>query len=144
MAGDRRGDTDKDRDINAVTVTGRVTQPPEERTTATGKLLSKLRLKIWSGGAAIFIDVTAWEEVALAIRDLDISAQDRVSVEGRLNFEEWNDKKDGSKRSKISITAHQVAVLATADQAAKRQSSLSHAGAAAQGYLDKVKGGVTF
>ncbi len=52
--------------------------------------------------AAQFFDCKAWRDVAEAIAR-DAGKGDRIEVSGMLTQETWEDKKDGSRRSKVVV-----------------------------------------
>jgi single-strand DNA-binding protein len=62
----------------------------------------------WVDGDAQFYDVKAFGSIAENIAE-SVSKGTRVVVTGRLNFQQWEDKNDGGKRSKVEIIADDVA-----------------------------------
>ncbi|MCE9581760.1 MAG: single-stranded DNA-binding protein [Planctomycetes bacterium] len=101
--------------VNKVMLLGRLTRDPELRYTGKGTAVCDLGLALNRVGKdangekkeeVTFVDVTAWERTAeLCAQYLKKGRQ--VFIEGRLKFEQW-DAKDGTKRSKLSVTADQV------------------------------------
>lgn len=49
-----------------------------------------------------FFECEGWNQIAIAMSEL--SANDKITVNGKLKFVSWEDKKDGSKRSKVVIS----------------------------------------
>lgn len=99
--------------INQVTLMGRLTRDPEQRTTSTGKTIASFTLAVDRGGqddGADFFDVTAWEKLAeLVVKYLGKGR--RVLVQGRLRQDSWDDKETGKKRSRIEVVATDVTFL---------------------------------
>jgi single-strand DNA-binding protein len=102
-------------DINTVTLTGNLTRDPESR--ADGKIAA-MRLAVtvrekqgeeW-GDVPNYFDVDVFG--ALAGVCLQYLAKGRaIAVTGRLRYREW--ESDGSKRSAVSIAAHDVKFFST-------------------------------
>ena len=63
----------------------------------------------WVDGDAQFYDVKAFGEIAENIAE-SVTKGTRVIVNGRLNFQQWEDKNDGGKRSKVEVIADSVGV----------------------------------
>jgi single-strand DNA-binding protein len=57
-----------------------------------------------------FVDVVAWGHQAEVCGEL-LSKGSAVLVEGRLQLDEWESKKDGGKRSKLRVRASRVQSL---------------------------------
>jgi len=102
---------------NTVTVVGNVTRDPELRFTATGQAKANFGLAVnrrWQNRqtqeweeAVSFFDVVCWGQMAEnAAQSLNRGA--RVVVSGRLDQRSWENDQ-GEKRSKIEITADEVA-----------------------------------
>jgi len=53
-----------------------------------------------------FFEVKTWDDLANATQNLNKG--DFISVEGSLKLESWEDKKDGSKKSKVNIVAKKI------------------------------------
>jgi len=104
--------------LNKVMLMGNLTQDPELRHTPSGTAVTDLRLavnRVWfdkqtseKKEETVFIDVTLWDRTAENACQY-LSKGRPVFVEGRLKMDEWNDKESGQKRSKISVTAENVA-----------------------------------
>ena len=63
----------------------------------------------WIDGDAQFYDVKAFGSIAENIAE-SVTKGTRVIVNGRLNFQQWEDKNDGGKRSKVEVIADSVGV----------------------------------
>ena len=99
--------------LNKVLLIGNITRDPEIRQTPGGQSVYKLGLatnrkfKSQSGEMreeTTFVDVTVWEQRGDALAKY-LKKGDPVFIEGRLTFEEWQDKTSGQKRTKLSVTA---------------------------------------
>jgi single-strand DNA-binding protein len=99
--------------LNKVLLIGNITRDPEIRQTPGGQSVCKLGLatnrkfKSQSGEMreeTTFVDVTVWGQRGDALAKY-LKKGDPVFIEGRLTFEEWQDKTSGQKRTKLSVTA---------------------------------------
>lgn len=99
--------------INQVTLMGRLTRDPEQRTTPSGKTIVSFSLAVDRGGQedqADFFDVTAWEKLGELVAQY-LSKGRRCLVQGRLRQDSWDDKETGKKRSKVEVVATDVTFL---------------------------------
>ena len=104
---------------NTVTLVGNTTREVELSFANSGTAIASFGLAInnrkkdangeWVDGDAQFYDVKAFGEIAENISE-SITKGTRVIVNGRLNFQQWEDKNDGSKRSKVEVIADSVGV----------------------------------
>jgi single-strand DNA-binding protein len=101
---------------NEVTIVGNITRDPEVMVTPKGHSVVKLGVawnRRWQDRdgewqeEAHFFDVVAWGDLAENIGD-SFSVGDRVIVVGRLQYETWEDRETGGKRSRVSIVADEV------------------------------------
>jgi single-strand DNA-binding protein len=102
---------------STVTIVGNLTKDPELRFTPTGQATATFGVAVnrrWQNHqtqdweeATSFFDVVAWATLAENIAD-SLHRGDRVVVQGRLDQRNWENN-DGDKRSKIEITANEVA-----------------------------------
>ena len=102
---------------NSVTLVGNVTRDPELRFTASGQATASFGLavnRIWNDRqtnerkeAVSFFDVVCWREMAENASE-SLTKGARVLVTGRLEQRSW-ETPEGEKRSKIEITANEVA-----------------------------------
>ncbi len=102
---------------NVVTVEGNLTRTPELRFTQAGKPLADFGIahnEVYTDSqgerqeSTSFFDVTVWGEMAENVAGC-LEKGDRVRVTGRLKFRQWENG-EGEKRSKVDITADDVAV----------------------------------
>ena len=103
--------------FNRVILAGNLTRDPELRFTNNGIPVCEFGLAVnerrGKGADATekvnFFDVTAWRDLGETIANYKKKG-DPILVEGRLQFRQW-DAQDGSKRSKVDITADNVQFL---------------------------------
>lgn len=105
------------RDINTVTLIGRMTKDPELKTTATGKHVCSFSIAVdtsWSKEPiASFFNCTAWEATAKFICDY-LRKGNRVAITGSLNQRAW--ETDGKKISVVEIDVKQIMNLTPKQQ----------------------------
>lgn len=103
-------------ELNKVMLIGNLTRDPELSYTTSGTALARLGLAVnrrtknrqtneWQDETA-FVDVDAWTHTAEFCAKY-LKKGSRVFVEGRLRQHSW-EAQDGSKRSKLSVTAERV------------------------------------
>jgi single-strand DNA-binding protein len=105
------------KDINSVTLVGRLTRDAEFQLTKNDTPLLKFSLassldKEKSG----FFDCTIWGKFAESVKDY-LKKGKQLAIKGRLNWESW--EKDGKKQSKVSIVADAVQLLGSKSDAAQ-------------------------
>lgn len=121
------------RDVNSVTLVGRLTRDVELRALPSGTDVCTLRLAFSTSkknphtgdfeDKSNYIDVTIFgRQAASAARYL--SKGRPVAVQGRLEWREWQDK-DGGKRQSIEVVADHVQFLSDGQQ---REQSFSQTG----------------
>ena len=102
---------------NSVTVVGNLTNDPEMRFTASGKAVARMTVadnRSWTDKnderheEVSFFDVSAWGDLAEHCVD-SLTKGARVVVVGSLQQNTWEDRETGQKRSRIEITASEVA-----------------------------------
>ena len=103
--------------MNKVQIAGNVGGDPELRYTPQGKAVVSFSVAIqkgfkdsngtWQEKDPIWVDVTAWEGLAENIAET-ITTGMRVVVYGKLEVDKWEDKNDGTKRSKTYVVAEEV------------------------------------
>jgi single-strand DNA-binding protein len=97
-------------DSNLVVVVGRLTCDPELKDLGA-KRVAEFGLAVNGFGDQVsFFDVSAWDKTADIIEKYAGKGK-QVCVVGRLKQDTW--EKDGQKRSKVSIIASQVQLLAS-------------------------------
>jgi single-strand DNA-binding protein len=100
-----------------LTIVGNLTKDPELRFTPSGQATASFGIAVnrrWQNRqtnqweeASSFFDVVAWGSLAENLAE-SVRRGDRVVVEGRLDQRHWENNQ-GEKRSKIEITANEVA-----------------------------------
>jgi single-strand DNA-binding protein len=103
--------------ISTVTIVGNLTRDPELRFTPTGQANASFGVAVnrrWQNRqtqewqeATSFFDVVTWAGLAENVAKC-LKRGDRVVVEGRLDQRSWENN-EGEKRSKVEITANEVA-----------------------------------
>lgn len=98
-------------DLNAVSLTGRLTRDVESRYTTSGKQLATFGLAVngFKQDDTVFVDVECWERTAETARE-HLRKGSRIAIVGRLKLDQWT-VADGFKRSKIGVVATQVIFL---------------------------------
>jgi single-strand DNA-binding protein len=102
---------------NNVTIVGNLTRDPELRFTPTGQATASFGVAVnrrWQNRqtqeweeATSFFDVVCWGQLAENAAQ-SLTRGSRVVVSGRLDQRSWENQ-EGEKRSKIEITADEVA-----------------------------------
>lgn len=101
--------------MNSVTVSGNLTRDPELITTASGIEICKFGIAVnerrkvdeeWTD-VAHFFDVTYFGRRGELMAE-KANKGDRAYVTGRLEYQSWEDKESGQKRSKVGIIANEV------------------------------------
>ncbi|HLL39817.1 MAG TPA: single-stranded DNA-binding protein [Rubrobacteraceae bacterium] len=99
--------------FNKVIVAGNLTRDPELRFTQGGIPVCDFGIavnRVRSKNEEVdFFDVSAWRELGETIANYKKKG-DPILVEGRLQYRTW-EAQDGSKRSKVDITADNVQFL---------------------------------
>jgi single-strand DNA-binding protein len=103
-------------ELNKVILIGRLTRDPELSYTAGGSALCKLGLAVnrtWKDRQSgqqqeetCFVDVEAWGAVGEFCSKYFQKGK-RIFIEGRLRYHAW-DAQDGTKRSKLSVSAERA------------------------------------
>lgn len=95
--------------INQVTLMGRLTHDPDQRTTSTGKSVTNFSLAVNNGeNDTNFFEVTAWGKTGELVAEY-LNKGSRCVVQGRLNTSSW--EVDGKKRKKVEVVASEVHFL---------------------------------
>ena len=102
--------------FNSVTIMGNLTRDPELRVTPKGTAICQFglainrRFKAEDGqqrDETTFVDCEAWSKTAELIAKY--LAKGRCAlVQGRLKFDQWEDKTTGQKRSKLKVVVESV------------------------------------
>jgi len=105
--------------FNKVLLMGNLTRDPEVRYTPKGTAIASLGLAInrqWTNEAGekkeevTFVDVEVWGRQAETAGQY-LAKGRPVFIEGRLRFDQWDDKESGQKRSKLKVVAERVQFL---------------------------------
>jgi single-strand DNA-binding protein len=105
--------------MNRVFLAGNLTRDPQTKFLAGDKAVASFGIAINrkfkdSSGATkedvTFIDVEAWGRTAELCGQY-LNKGSVCFIEGRLKMDQWEDKKDGSKRSKLVVVADSVQFL---------------------------------
>lgn len=96
--------------FNKVLLMGNLTRDVELRTTQGGQAVAKFGMAInrkWSQNgetkeSTCFVDLTAWGRTAEVLGQY-VRKGSPLFVEGRLDYQTWEDKNGGGKRSKIEV-----------------------------------------
>ncbi|HEV2093267.1 MAG TPA: single-stranded DNA-binding protein [Rubrobacter sp.] len=99
--------------FNRVILAGNLTRDPELRFTNDGVPVCSFGLavnRVRSKSEEVdFFDISAWRELGETIANYKKKG-DPILVEGRLQYRTW-EAQDGSKRSKVDVTADNVQFL---------------------------------
>lgn len=107
-------------DINQVMIAGRITREPELRYLQSGAAICSFGIahdrhyKDKAGEKkkeTTFVEIEAWAKTGELVAEY-MDKGDPVVVEGRLKFDQWDDKQTGQKRTKLTINASRVQPLA--------------------------------
>jgi single-strand DNA-binding protein len=105
--------------INKVIIAGNLTRDPQVKFLANEKAVASFgiainrRYKDASGAQkedVTFVDIEAWGRTAELCGQY-LAKGRACFIEGRLKLDTWDDKKDGSKRSKLTVVADSVQFL---------------------------------
>ena len=117
--------------FNRVILAGNLTRDPELRFTNDGIPVCSFGLavnRVRSRNEEVdFFDISAWRELGETIANYKKKG-DPILVEGRLQYRTW-EAQDGSKRSKVDITADNVQFLGRAGDAPDAGNGASSGGA---------------
>jgi single-strand DNA-binding protein len=104
--------------LNKVLLIGNLTRDPELRYTQSGSAVCELGMAInrtyMSNNEkkedVCFVDVNVWGRQAESCSRY-LKKGSPLFVEGRLNFDQWNDKETGKTRSKLRVVAERTQFL---------------------------------
>jgi len=111
-------------EINSVQLAGRLTRDPDLKHTPSGLAICELGLactRYFKGKDGerkedtLFVNVTVFDKQAEFLGD-KLRKGRPIYVEGSLNFDSWEDKNSGQKRSKIDIRGRRIQLLDWDDQ----------------------------
>jgi single-strand DNA-binding protein len=100
--------------FNKVILAGNLTRDPELRFTTGGIPVCDFgiavnRVRSKEEDAVDFFDVSAWRELGETVANYKKKG-DPILIEGRLQYRTW-EAQDGSKRSKVDVTAENIQFL---------------------------------
>lgn len=106
--------------LNKVLLLGNLTRNPDLRFTPTGTALCEMglavsRKNIVNGkeqDEVCFVDITVWGKQAESCKQY-LQKGSPVLVEGRLQFDQWDDKNGGGRRSKLRVLAERVQFMSS-------------------------------
>ena len=115
--------------FNKVIIAGHITRDIELKYTAIARIGMAMNRKWKSeGGEAkeevCFVDVTAFRKQAETMAQY-LSKGRAVLVEGRLNLEQWEDKKTNEKRSKLGVVLESFSFLGGKGDGETKQATAS-------------------
>jgi len=97
--------------VNIVIMMGRLTRDPDLRTIPSGTPVCEFGIASDSGWGdhkkTCFIDLTVWGKQAEFLYK-HFGKGDGIHIVGRLDYDTWEDKNGGGKRSKHRITVERV------------------------------------
>jgi single-strand DNA-binding protein len=123
--------------INRVFLAGNLTRDPQVRFLANEKAVAEFGLainrKFKAGDGSLkeevtFVDIEVWGRTAELCSQY-LTKGRSCMIEGRLKLDQWEDKKDGSKRSKLRVVADNVQFLDSKGREAGAQDEGDLAGA---------------
>ncbi len=105
--------------INRVFIAGNLTRDPQVRFLANEKAVAEFGLAInrkFKAGDGTLKEETTFVDIEVWGRTAELCSQYLIKgsgcfIEGRLKLDSWEDKKDGSKRSKLRVVADSVQFL---------------------------------
>ena len=107
--------------FNKVIIAGNLTRDPELRYTPKGTAIASFGMAInrkWKSESGetkeevAFVDVEAWDRQAEVVAQYFKKGRP-ILVEGRLKFDQWEDKNTHQKRSKLSVRLESFSFIDT-------------------------------
>ncbi len=101
--------------LNKTFIIGRMTRDPDMRQTQNGTAVANFGValnRVYTVNnekkeETTFVDVCAWGKTAEFVSKY-FNKGKNIFVEGRLNMREWEDKNNGTKRTKLEIVADNI------------------------------------
>ncbi len=102
--------------VNKVMLLGNLTRDPEVRYTPKGTAVCDMGMainRVRTGDTGERIEETTYVDVTLWGRQAELAQQylakgRQVFIEGRLQFEQWEDKQSGQKRSRLRVVSENM------------------------------------
>lgn len=119
--------------FNRVILIGNLTRDPELRYIPSGTAVTEIGLAVneYRKGAngerieeTTFVDVTFWGRTAEVVTEY-VSKGSPIFIEGRLKYDQWQDKKTGEKRSKLKVVGDRIQLIGAKGQGGGRQAAPS-------------------
>jgi single-strand DNA-binding protein len=107
--------------LNKVFLIGNLTRDPELRVTPKGTAICQFGLAVnrqfkdeagQNRDETTFIDIEAWGKQGELVSKY-LTKGSPAMVEGRLKFDQWEDKQSGQKRSKLKVVLENVQFLSS-------------------------------
>ena len=104
--------------FNKVLLMGNLTRDPELRYTSGGTAVASFGLAVnrkfkqgeeWKDEVC-FVDITVWAKQGENCAEY-LNKGSQAFIEGRLNYQTWEDKQSGQQRSKLEVVANNVQFL---------------------------------
>ena len=104
--------------FNKVLFIGNLTRDPELRYTSGGTAVASFGLAVnrkfkqgeeWKDEVC-FVDITVWAKQGENCAEY-LNKGSQAFIEGRLNYQTWEDKQSGQQRSKLEVVANNVQFL---------------------------------
>ena len=104
--------------FNKVLLMGNLTRDPELRYTSGGTAVTSFGLAVnrkfkqgeeWKEEVC-FVDITVWAKQGENCAEY-LNKGSQAFIEGRLNYQTWEDKQSGQQRSKLEVVANNVQFL---------------------------------
>jgi single-strand DNA-binding protein len=116
------------RDLNLVSLLGRLTRDPEIKYTASGTAVAKFSIAnnySYMQNNELkeevnYFDVNVWGNQAISCEKY-LKKGSQVAVAGSLKQNRWNDQTSGQARSKVEITANSVQFLSMSNDMSQKQ-----------------------
>ena len=97
-------------DLNRVTILGRLTRDPEQKSTKTGKTICNFSIANNESKERVgFYDCIAWEKTGQLVKDY-FRKGSRILIDGKLEHSTWENDK-GEKRSAVRILVNSISFI---------------------------------
>jgi len=121
--------------FNKVIIMGNLTRDPEMRHTQGGSAICNMgvavsrKFRTQAGEDredVCFVDVTVWGKQGESCARY-LKKGSSALIEGRLNFDQWDDQETGRKRSKLSVVGENVRFLSSGNRDNEEQAKSNEA-----------------